>query len=250
MWWFTLGTSLTIPVTAIYVYYFRDSHEFYAALFICCFGTVATFIATFLFFPKGTCTICQSLDWAKGSQSQSTEVISPLLHAHCSCFRPGSAYHIHAKTDWLIINWLAFYFTLFGIVGSVVVFATYANKRDNKGMYDYATGFFDLVLLLVGNMYYLAGSYEYEEGPEADGHGLEMHPTAGVQTSQPVSSDFVSSGAPASLPSGWETAVDRETGTTYYYNKGTGAASWIPPKGTGEATADKIPPPPKSSTEI
>lgn len=252
MWWFTIGTSLTIPVTAIYVYYFRDSHEFFAALFICCMGTLATFIATFLFFPKGYCSVCQSMDWAKGAKSQSTEIISPLLHAHCSCFRPGSAYHIHVKTDWLIINWLAFYATLMGIVGSVVVFAWYANKRDNKGMYDYATGFFDLVLLLVGNIYYLAGSYyEMDKHEQAEEGALEMvdpySPAAGVQTTQPVSSDFVSQSAPVALPSGWETAVDRETGTTYYYHSGSGVAQWRPPvvKAGGEMVTapDKIPPP-------
>jgi len=145
LWWFTVGTAVTIPCTAIYVYYFPKSHEFSGACFVCCFATVLSVLFTITMYPSSSL--------AAGSKQR----LAPYLHS--VCFGPGSTMHVHVKTDILIVFWVGLWGCVFGTVGCVVLLAYYIYKKDGLGIFNYVTGGVDLVLFLVGSLYYLAGSY-------------------------------------------------------------------------------------------
>ena len=38
--------------------------------------------------------------------------------------------------------------------------------RDDRGIYDYSTGFIDMILFTVASMYFVAGSYENNSAQE------------------------------------------------------------------------------------
>ena len=145
MWWFAIGTAFTIPVMAIYCYYFPTSREYAGALFCCCLGSVVAVIITMLFYP---------------SKNGEKEMIAPILHM--CCFGPNSTLHIHAKTDMLIVCWLSLFGSILATVGCVVVFIYYIIKNDPFGMFNYSTGAVDMIMFTIGTVYYLAGSYESE----------------------------------------------------------------------------------------
>ena len=155
MWWFTIGTALTIPVMAIYCYYFPSSREYSGALFCCCLGCVVAVVITMLFYP---------------SKNGDKEMIAPILHM--CCFGPNSTMHIHAKTDMLIVCWLSLYGSIFATIGCVLVFIYYITKKDSFGMFNYSTGAVDMLMFTYGKVYYLAGSYESEVGNQQ--HSLQQ----------------------------------------------------------------------------
>ena len=230
LWWFAVGTASTIPVTAIYVFYYPSSKEYIGALFICSAATVVSVVVTVLFYPT-----------TNGEKMK--QVLAPCVHS-CDVCSPGRSLHMHVKTDFLILNWLALWGSIFGCLGGTVVFAYYAYKGDNLGMYEYSTGVADLVLLLVGNLYYLAGSYEPPED-ELVGRGaldpvdsIELAPYA-VTTSQPAGPPMPLAPLqnPASLPPGWEASVDPETGGTFYYNREYQLSQWDPPTSSSSVGA-------------
>ena len=241
LWWFTVGTASTIPVTAIYVYYFPGATEYIGALFVCSAATVASVVVTCLFYPNP-------------GGDQMKPVLAPFVHS-CDACSPGRAMHAHVKTDFLILNWLALWGSIIGSIGSTAMLIYYAYKRNNLGIYEYSTGVADLILLLVGNLYYLAGSYESddEEGPVgrglSPGETIELLPYA-VTTSEPAGLPVPLAPLqnPASLPPGWEVSVDPETGGAFYYNREYQRSQWDPPTlsntGSGaNSPVDSIPPP-------
>ena len=146
MWWFTIGTILTIPVMAIYVSYFPTNHEYAGALFCCSLGSVLAVIITMLFYP---------------TKNGDKDFMAPILHM--CCFGPKSNFHVHAKTDMLIVCWLSLFASICATFGCIVVFIYYITKSDALGMFNYSTGAVDMVLFTIGTVYYLAGSYESEK---------------------------------------------------------------------------------------
>jgi hypothetical protein len=160
MIWFAIGNVSTIPIMAIYVYYYPTSKEFAGALFICALTSCISLAIVPYCYPKE--------DGAIPYKNR----IAPLLHSWRWC-APGTSWHYHLATDWLIVAWVAFWATAFSIGACLACFAWYIHKRDNRGMFDYSTSCFDFLLFLIGNVYILAGSYESEdssaEGQEAKG---------------------------------------------------------------------------------
>ena len=225
LWWFTLGTFTTVPVTAIYVYYFRDSTTFAGALFICCFASVASIIILAFFYPSVT------------NPGPMQEIISPILHP-CCC-GPGTRCHPHARNDWLIVCWLGFWATSAAIIGGCVVFIYYAYYRDAFQMYQYGTGVADMVLVLIGNIYYLAGSYQEKSTEEPIDYMMQTTTYSDQQIQRyPPSTTQMTYAQP--LPAGWEKGNDPESGSPFYYNRGLGISQWDPP----------IPPPPSSTFSL
>ena len=150
MIWFAIGNASTIPIMAIYVYYYPDNKEFGAALFICVLTSCMSIaIVPFCYSP------------VEGTAIAYKPIITPILHTW-SWFATGTSWHYHCATDWLVVGWMSFWATLFSIVACLACFLWYIYKRDNRGMFDYSTSCFDFVLLLIGNIYILAGSYQFE----------------------------------------------------------------------------------------
>ena len=208
LWWFTVGTFTTVPVTAIYVYFYQTSTTFAGALFICCFASVASVVITALFYPSRT------------NPGPLRQILSPILHP-CCC-GPGTRCYPHARNDWLILCWLGFWATALGIIAGCVVFIYYAYYQDAFQMYQYGLGVADMVLLLVGDIYYLAGSYSTEEEPVSD-----MMPSS-------YSDQQIQRFPPSTpmtyvqpLPVGWEKGDDPESGSPFYFNRGLGISQVV-----------------------
>ena len=121
LWWFTIGTFSTIPITAIYVYFYPSSTTFAGALFICAFASVVSLIITVLFYPSKT------------NPGPLQDILSPVLHP-CCC-GPGTRCYPHARNDWLILCWLGFWATALAIIAGSVVFIYYAYYQVPFEMY-------------------------------------------------------------------------------------------------------------------
>ena len=94
-----------------------------------------------------------------------------------------------------------------------------------------------MVLLLIGNIYYLAGSYAPTEESIDDMLPSSFYPDQ-QNPSVPPSTQLTH--VPP-LPVGWEKADDPESGSPFYFNRALGVSQWDPPA---------IPPPPFTTLSL
>ncbi len=65
----------------------------------------------------------------------------------------------HCASDWLITTWFCYFASLFFIVGSIAIVVMKVRAGNDRQVYIFASGIFDVLFFLVGCMYLLAGSY-------------------------------------------------------------------------------------------
>ena len=143
-WFFFLGALPTLPYVAIYLY--KDYTELdYWALLI---ASVLAITASLLFLHA-----C----YKSATPGQAYRpILYPLFQA---VFGEGNFIRKHLGSDWLITTWFVFYMCLSCIIGSLGIMALEIYKGNDRQIYIFATGAFDLLFFFLGSMYLLAGSY-------------------------------------------------------------------------------------------
>jgi len=88
---------------------------------------------------------------------QPTKILHYMM---CACLCSKSWYGYHFANDWLIACWMI---VLGCVLSSFVTLALLLAEiavGNGRGIFDYSTGLVDVVLFLIGSMYFTAGSYE------------------------------------------------------------------------------------------
>ena len=162
MWCFFWGTVPSIPLLAIYVYFNQGSALFMVAFVMCVVFTFITLVAVFACYPGNEeehhtlCiyVLCPCL--------RRKEYLAPILLA---CLPKNSSLRRHVSNDWLVVSWGLFLGCLFST--AICIALLYYAVQDGEGrlIFDYSTGFVDMLLFTIGSMYFLAGSYP---SPESD----------------------------------------------------------------------------------
>lgn len=86
-----------------------------------------------------------------------------MLCTHCC---EGSCYHKHLVNDWLIVCWVVLICCILATICTVALLMFESSEHYRRGIFDYATGLFDMILFLIGSMYIVAGSYPIENADD------------------------------------------------------------------------------------
>lgn len=144
---FFLGTFPSIPVVAIMLYYAEhDDGTLSFALGVCVIMTVAGYAFVHISYPTS-------------NEAYHKEYLSPCCQYLFSSF----SFRRHLQNDFLILCWIFFAFSNFGNIVCIGLLTQSIILKDGRLIYDYATGLASTITLTISSMYYVSGSYEYEE---------------------------------------------------------------------------------------
>ena len=140
-----------IPICIIYLHYLPGSSMFYSgATFVVALATAIMLVFTLAIYPHPEGVPLRDL-------------VAPLLHR--SCCGPSSGLHKHVQNDWQIICWLFLVGSVFATVACVAVLVYFAVHHDAQEVYNYATGLADMIMIVIGCMYFLGAPCRTHLGP-------------------------------------------------------------------------------------
>lgn len=158
MWWFYFGTLPTVPICAVYVFFNKYSAQYWIAFVVSFIATIVVHFGVFMTYPSGE-------DEGRAPITGSS-VIAPLFQKYICCC---SSFHRHMSNDWLLVSWIFLIGSLFAMVMEFGMFIHACRESDNRSMFDYSTGFVDMLLFAIGSAYFVAGSYDKEEPKKSRG---------------------------------------------------------------------------------
>ena len=163
-WCFFAGTLPTIPITVLNAVYVPEyvAYVYNVSIAAAVLGTVAMLAVTVMLYPG----------------MKTKDYVAPRLRA---CLRVCSNHpHVqrHAQTDWLVACWAFLLVSFLGFVGCLAALVNYCSKHNRRGIYDFITASVDLLLIVIGSLYFVAGSYDVEDQQAVAGPQVQVEATA------------------------------------------------------------------------
>ena len=147
-WFFFFGTAPTVAVTVLYSYYLPEYTlvVYQIAILFCVLATIAILTFTCAIYPK-----------QQSSSSSDRQYLAPIAHWMICHHR-----HLirHTENDWLILCWLFLIGSILCTLGCVAALIYECSIHNLRGIYDLATASVDTLLVVIGSVYFVAGSYD------------------------------------------------------------------------------------------
>lgn len=140
MWMFFVGSIFNIPCVGLYCFYNLSNIYYPIAFAIVSISTIFLLFLTYAFYPS----------------ERTEEFLSPFI---AQIFADGSITRTHLASDQLIACWAMLFGSLLACIVSLGLLIYECIEHNNRGIFDYSTGFVDCFMFLVGSMYFTAGSY-------------------------------------------------------------------------------------------
>lgn len=160
-WFFVVGTLPSVPVMAIYCWWYPQVKTYRLALCFCVVVS-AIFLVFILVMSPFTKETYEKRVHEKSKQLDQVEALSMFSNVFKKCV--PSAYHRHISNDWLIVCWFMTLGSLFSTIISIILAIYYAQHHEGRGVYDWVTSAVDMFLFTIGSMYLVAGSYPKKGG--------------------------------------------------------------------------------------
>ena len=161
-WFFTIGTSPTIPCCIFYVLILPNG-KYITALIACILATM------------GCCYFCYGCTPTKEHfikikemgphfPHPTHEIVSWFQKYCCCCLKEESRIRYHHSNDWLIGSWLMLYACIISTIGCIIMLLYNIYYIDLYGIiyiYEYATSLIDMFIFDIGCLYIIIGNCYY-----------------------------------------------------------------------------------------
>jgi hypothetical protein len=162
MWTFFWGTAPSVPIMAIYAYYYPGDVKYAVALALSCLFTACFFGAALACYPRKDYDPEAPVHWIYVFCPclKYREYLAPVL-LHCI---PSSwtSLRKHVANDWLVVSWGVLVCCIFSVLICCGLLRYAVLDESDPHIYDYSTGLVDMVVFTIGSMYFVAGSYPDE----------------------------------------------------------------------------------------
>jgi len=173
-WCFVAGTIPSVPIMAIYCYYYQSNSLYRLALALCVLFSFAFLAYIVVMSPRTKAVYEQKKQQALEGSKENIRIVSPLLHhVFCTsfgCYCPKE-WAVHVSNDWLILCWITLFGSVFAVFISIAMLVDSVknyNQYGARGVFDWVTGLVDMILFTIGAAYFVAGSYPQGDGPESE----------------------------------------------------------------------------------
>jgi len=193
MWCFFFGVLSGIPIFAFFVHYAGSASFGYWELIL----LVNCFVVLLVGFGV-------RIAWPSGHTGTEKQLLAPTF---IWLFGGFKAIKPHVQNDMLILSWGMYFSCILGLIGCLGLLAIATRHGAQREIYDYAANSVDMVMFLVGALYFTAGWYVVQPGSSDDGEaagggggGGTLSQLDGAASVQSPPSPPSSSGKPGSRP--------------------------------------------------
>ena len=154
-WLFFLGTAPTVAVTVLYSYYLPEYTlvVYQVAIIFCVLATFAVLAFTCAIYPHQQSSSSSS----SSSPSSDRQYLAPIARCLVCHHR-----HLirHVENDWLVLCWLFLIGSMLCTLGCIATLVYECSTHNRRGIYDLTTASVDTLLVVIGSVYFVAGSYD------------------------------------------------------------------------------------------